>query len=222
MILEQALVFGGLSACGQPLSEALVDKGITVHSLSSAICPEEETSEEERRYILGRNALFHTVESPVFLQCDTILIADAFRVDRNDNRLLQERLHDLINAGVWGTSRKVIILSSLEAASYERSGIGRAAEHVPLSAEGKAAGEMEDDLIQASSAAGQNNLIIFRTDLSAMKRRGGRGIRILAELYSTGCQGLKHLYFDEYEEGLESEGNKTLRLLLGDRFPGND
>lgn len=201
------MVFGGLSPRGLALSEALMNQGIAVCSVSSALDPEEAAGEQDRRDLLGRNALFETMDLPDSISCDTLFIADSFREGEEANQPLQSRIIRLLDAINFKEDLRMIILSSLEAVP-DASEMNR--KGVKGTAEGKAAGIMETHIINA--AAG-HTMIFFRTKLSEMCRRGSQASWYMAALYSACCQGVNFTAYKP-DEDADSEANRNLFTLL--------
>lgn len=203
------MVFGGLSPCGLSLSEALMNQGIAVRSVSSALDPEEETSEGERRDLLGRNALFETMDLPDSISGDTVFIADSFRVNEEANLLLQSKIGRLMDVINLKKLRRMIILSGLEAVQSDRSGMNRKGIQGP--AEGGTARIMESFIMKA--AAGQHTIIFFKTKLSEMRRRGSQAAGYMAALYSADCHGVSYIVYNPDEDS-EPDANRSLFTLL--------
>ncbi|WP_010631330.1 hypothetical protein [Sporolactobacillus vineae] len=211
--MRQAVVFGGLSACGLPLSEALMNQGVAVCALSSALTRQEKANEAERGYILGRNALFQTVDETLPLPCGTVFIADSFRTRPDVNQLLQDKigqLTDVVHLKKW---QRLIVMSSLEAAGNDAS-VNHAGS---ATAEREAAEAMEAFLI--SAVPGAKTLIFFRTRRSEMCRRGSQASKYMAAFYFADCHGLSRWAYDP-DAGADTKANKDLNALLGE--PGND
>jgi hypothetical protein len=189
-----------------------MNQGVAVCSLSSALSRQEEADEEKRAYLLGRNALFQTIDEASPLSCEAVFIADSFRTKPDESQGLQNRIRRLIHANICKKTRRMIVLSSLEAAGKDTSvSHGRRA-----TAEREAARAMEAYLI---SSAGEKAMIFFRTRRSEMCRRGSQASRYMAAFYFADCHGLSRWSYDP-DVMNKSETNKNLYALLGEPEDG--
>ncbi|TGA97106.1 NAD(P)-dependent oxidoreductase [Sporolactobacillus shoreae] len=215
--MKQVIVFGGLSAYGFPISEALAEKGNTVISISSALNSKEKAEEDERALFLGRNALFRTVDHPKNPIREAFCIADSFRRDESANRQLKAKLKPMLDAVAGSSKEPAIFLSTLEV--YDPNSVYRGEKRVvrPITDAGKRAAQMEQFFCSACRDRARNKAAIFRTDLSQMKTRGSHTALLMAELIAAPFIGLQIF---NYDGGSKSgEGcNQKLKDLFHEKF----
>lgn len=215
--MNQVIVFGGLSVYGFPLSEALIENGNTVISISSALNLRERAEEEERELFLGRNALFRTVDHPKNQIREAFCIADSFRRDEAANRQLKAKLKPMLDAVARSSKEPAIFLSTLEV--YDPNSVYRGEKMMvrPVTDAGKRAAQMEHYFCSVCRDRARNKAAIFRTDLSQMKMRGSHTALLMAELIAAPFIGLQIF---NYDGGSKSgEGcNQKLRDLFHEKF----
>ncbi|RYL95606.1 hypothetical protein EWI07_00035 [Sporolactobacillus sp. THM7-4] len=218
--MEQALIFGGLSLWGFPLSELLLDKGLNVVSLSSALNEEEKDKEEERSLFLGRNACFHYTEDIVETAFDSIFFADTIRTNQTEKMCLTEKLRRVFTLKSAADTRSFVFLSST--AIYDGQG-KRLSETIPVhpvTDEGKAADEMESVFIQELLKLGKvKSASIFRADLTETDdpKDRRRIAEFMSELALSDHGGLEVVHYIA-RPGTDPESNDKIRKLLGNSF----
>jgi nucleoside-diphosphate-sugar epimerase len=217
MMMEAALVFGGLSPTGFSLSKELLGEGVRVISVSSAVTEEEKEREEENELFLGRNALFRNARNKDWSEEAHLILADTIRINSDKLKALQSK----INVQLKNThqSQKILFLSSLEVCGPLPIGTDEKRAAHPDSALGKAANEMELFFIQRLREMKKTAAVIFRTDLNLLSDR--KGSEIIAALIS-GLIDMDHKGLDivHFKKGLESNApiNDELRHLLPDKY----
>ncbi|RYM01776.1 hypothetical protein EWH99_11900 [Sporolactobacillus sp. THM7-7] len=215
--MKQVLVFGGLSSWGFSLSEVLLEKGVKVVSISSAINDRERKQEEEREFFLGRNAFFHRADSLPEGSMDGLILADTFRVQETENKQLKKKMRFVLRSCARPGAGAFVFMSST--AIYGES--GRFSEKYPvhpLSAEGKAADVMESLFVQELLKMKQVKAVIFRIDFSDdTEERKRRIADLTSELAFTAHQGLEVVHYIDRKDVAPST-NQKIRRLLGDRF----
>jgi hypothetical protein len=209
MGMQETVVFGGLSAAGFSLSEAMLNSGNQVLSISSAVSKKEKEKEEDNQLYLGRNALFHHVPKG-FDRCEgkPLIVADTFRINPEYNRALQEKLTLLLKT--VRPIKRLIFVSSLESVQ-ERNDYSK----VKAVAGSRVANDTEAFFIQVLKEIGQKDALIFRTDLNElMATKGGESA---AGLF-LGMLEAKHAGLDivaySSKAGAEAPINSGMRHLL--------
>ncbi|WP_139693977.1 hypothetical protein [Sporolactobacillus terrae] len=207
--MQETVVFGGLSPAGFSLSEALLNAGNQVLSISSAVSKKEKEKEENNELYLGRNALFHHVHE-AFDQCEgkPLIFADTFRIDPKYNRALQEKLTLFLKT--VQPFKRLIFISSIEPVQEQND----YSKLQPV-AGSKAADDTEAFFIQVLKEIGQNDALIFRTDLNELMAT--KGIESAAGLF-LGLIEAKHDGLDvvaySSKAGADAPVNSGMRHLL--------
>lgn len=213
--MERALIFGGLSPQGFPLSEVLMEKGLQVISLSTALNEDEKQSEEEREFFLGRNSLFRVVKAVPAEPFDYLFLADTIRTSPADKIRLKERWNRMFFPYKLAGTKSFVFLSSLEICGGEEGRLSETMSAHPRTAIGKAADEMEACFARELSRAGDVKAVIFRTDLEnfADRRKGRRIAELMSELAFADFPGLEVIHFIDGPEG-ETTLNRKIKAIL--------
>ncbi|WP_332237543.1 hypothetical protein [Sporolactobacillus sp. KGMB 08714] len=216
--MERALIFGGLSPQGFPLSEILLEKGLQVVSLSTALNEDERQSEDERELFLGRNALFQ-IEKAAPEAFDYLFLTDMIRPSPKSNARLKEKWIKMFLPHPPAVPKSSVLLSSLEICGGNE---GRRSESMPVhprTALGKAADEMESYFAGRLGKAGDVQTVIFRTDLGNFtdRRKGRRTAELMAELAFADFPGsrLEVIHFTDDLQGDPASNRKIKTILRG-------
>ncbi|MET1248112.1 hypothetical protein ABWW58_04880 [Sporolactobacillus sp. STCC-11] len=214
--MEAALVFGGLSPTGFPLSKGLLGEGVRVISISSAVTAEEKACEEENELFLGRNALFQHARTKDWSEESHLVLADTIRTNSDELKALKSKISSQLNH--THQSQKVLFLSSLEVCgSLSNETDEKRAEH-PDSALGKAANEMELFFVHRLREMKKKAAVIFRTDLNLLSSQKGSEIiaALISGLIDMDHKGLDIVHFKNGESNAPI--NDELRHLLPDQY----
>ncbi|MFT8312575.1 MAG: hypothetical protein ABF629_15570 [Sporolactobacillus sp.] len=211
--MEEAMVFGGLSSIGFLLTERLLEAGVVVYSISSAVTDEEKDREEENELFLGRNALFHNDRDKPRSVAKHLILADTFRMKQESNDELKKKMGHLLTDSPQ--CQRVLFLSSLEVCGQHVDKKGKRRAACPTSVRGRAANEMELFFINLLHESKRKEAIILRTDLNLISDKcDGEIIAALINgLMEQEHEGLDVVHF---KKGLDSNDaiNEKLRSLL--------
>ncbi|WP_100487467.1 hypothetical protein [Sporolactobacillus pectinivorans] len=213
--MNRIIVFGGLSAYGFSLSEALMERGNTVITLSSALNLAEKAKEEERRLFLGRNALFQTGAASV--SCEAFFLVDTFRARDSEKQQMKSKLSRLSNSAAWASARLAVLLSTLEIYGAGSGRFPETAAVCPETEVGKMALETEHCFSSKCVKRPGIRAAIFRTDISRLKARRAREAVLMAELATAPFEGLE--IFNFYADAQPGDKcNQKLSHLMHEKF----
>ncbi|MFX3619614.1 MAG: hypothetical protein ACE3JK_19145 [Sporolactobacillus sp.] len=192
--MGNALVFGGLSSAGAVLTDALLDQGIEVYPVSSALSETELNVEAEQELRFGRHAFFHRSEEiSMDLSVDSLYLMDAFRTIQEDNDRLKQKLQELLSKGDLKECRFIFFLSSLEIYGEKRAQANSHQRPFPVNSEGIAANQMEIFFVRAMIKLKPLKSVICRTDRGSLhaSQNGKKLAHYITRLAAAGFSGLK-------------------------------
>lgn len=214
--MEAALVFGGLSTTGFPLSKGLLGEGVQVISISSAVTAEEKECEEANELFLGRNALFQHARNKDWSEEAHLILADTIRMNPDELKVLKSKISVQLNNA--HQSQKILFLSSLEVCGPLSNETDEKRAAHPDSALGKAANEMELFFVQRLHEMKKKAAVIFRTDLDLLSNQKGSEIiaALISGLIDMDHKGLDIVHFKNGESNAPI--NDELRHLLPEKY----
>lgn len=215
MQMERALIFGGLSPCGFPLSEILLEKGLQVVSLSSALNEDEKSQEDDRELFLGRHSFFRIEKTISQEPFDYLFLADTIRTHVDESLRLKEQWKEMFSPYRLSGPKSLVFLSSLEICGGNAERLSEKEPVHPLTALGKIADEMEVCFVNERRRIRNVRAVIFRTDLKdfADRKKGRRIAELMSELAFADYRGLEVFHFiDERME--DPQSNRKIRSFL--------
>lgn len=215
--MEQALIFGGLSPFGFPISERLLEEGVYVMSVSSAVSTKEVEQEEENEFFLGRNVLFRSERQKGENSFGGMVIADTFRLDSERNKVLKDKIRNTLASST--SIHNLLFLSSLEVLGESDASLRDKVPVHPVSAIGNAANKMELFFVHLLREIRRKEAIIFRTDLNLLAdRKKGKSIAALINgLLEIDHEGLDVVHYKSGQQP-DAQVNEKIRGLLPDRY----
>lgn len=218
--MKRALVFGGLSPFGFFLSQELLEREWYVTSVSSAQTPHEKEIEDGRELCLGRNALFQVgKEEPEAAVYTCYFFVDTVRSDVGECRRNKDKLKKILVPGIKPAKQSVILLSSVDAFEKDVPPSSKDASPYPLTAEGRAARDMELFFVNELQCARLARSLIFRTQLNLLEgpKRVKRAAGLMADLAGTDFSGLNIV---SLSDGLESDepDYQRIRRMIGQKI----
>lgn len=209
--MRHALVFGGLSSCGYRITENLLNCGITVYTLSSALSAAERESEEERSLFFGRNALFHRADKATTVpRAEMVYLLDMIRADPKARLQLKARMAAVFEQADRLATRFFFCLSSTGIYGGRTPDLRQ--QVLPETPEGFMANQMELFFIENVKNVRPEKAVIFRTDQAA-ERSDDQICRFAAQLPDASFSGIEVVHFFTNQPKSSAMNQKIVQLV---------